>query len=158
MPLTNFNAGCIKIGSRETSTRITNAVIHPEVAQLNRQRAWQTQEWASLKSLHMLPSSPLALSPPKIFWILLYEFIFITATEVQIYLLCVGGVSLKVIRVSFREKSIFRGNLKPSWEKDIYSGQQLAVGGLAWVRALDQMTSRGPFQTKPFCDSIPTVQ
>ena len=30
---------------------------------------------------------------------------------------------------------------------------QLAQGGPAWAEGLDQMTSRGPFQPQPFCDS-----
>lgn len=29
-----------------------------------------------------------------------------------------------------------------------------AVGGSAWAGRLDQMTSRGPFQPQPFCDSV----
>lgn len=32
--------------------------------------------------------------------------------------------------------------------------EQLALGSPAWTRGLDKVTSRGPFQPQPYCDSV----
>lgn len=50
--------------------------------------------------------------------------------------------------------TIFGDGQKPSGHRY----KQLALDGPAWAQGVDQKTSRGPFQSQPFCDSMKKKQ